>query len=198
MIPDIVDFNLDLIICGSALGNESARRQAYYAHPANSFWRHLFETGLTDTQLQPENYRRLKEFGIGITDLCKTESGGDDQLSAEAYQPKRLVALVERYKPKLLIFSALNPARAFLTQTFGLHRQAVEPGLQPEHIGPTQIFVTTSSSPRYPNRARTKDLWHQAASLVGEIVDVGRAAKISEASRPAPQNQRSGAVRHQQ
>ena len=32
IVPDVLDENLKMIICGSALGNVSAAQKAYYAH----------------------------------------------------------------------------------------------------------------------------------------------------------------------
>ncbi len=39
--------------CGTAVGNVSAQRGAYYAGPGNMFWPTLHGAGLTPRRLQP-------------------------------------------------------------------------------------------------------------------------------------------------
>ncbi|MCB1198728.1 MAG: hypothetical protein KDK51_10160, partial [Deltaproteobacteria bacterium] len=50
--------------------------------------------------------------------------------------------------------------RAFLRGCFDVPVNKVQAGLQPQQIGKTKIFATTSSSPLYPDQDRTLTLWH--------------------------------------
>lgn len=50
VLPDVIDHDLSVVFCGTAAGNESARRRAYYAGPGNAFWPTLFKVGLTPRQ----------------------------------------------------------------------------------------------------------------------------------------------------
>jgi TDG/mug DNA glycosylase family protein len=160
VLPDLLRHGLTLVFCGSAVGNESARQGAYYAHPQNRFWATLHACGFTRERLDPHDYPRLLEFGIGLTDLAKTESGSDDQLSHDAYDPAALRAKITRFSPGTLAFTAKTPARAFLG------RSRVDYGLQPERIGSTRIFVLPSPSPR--NQARWDEArWRALARLTG-------------------------------
>ena len=71
---------LRVVFCGSALGDVSWERRAYYANPGNRFWQTLAEVGLTPRRLAAEEYPRLVDWGIGLTDLVKTDHGQDVQI----------------------------------------------------------------------------------------------------------------------
>ena len=71
MLPDLLDYNLDVVFCGTGAGTESARRQHYYAGSGNKFWPTLYTVGLTRRRLRPSDYEMLLDFRIGLTDLVK-------------------------------------------------------------------------------------------------------------------------------
>jgi len=79
ILPDVLAPGLDIVFCGTAAGTQSARQQAYYAHPQNRFWRTLHEAGLTPRRLAAAEYALLPSFGLGLTDLAKFASGMDRQ-----------------------------------------------------------------------------------------------------------------------
>ena len=136
---------LRVVFCGSAAGNVSARRAAYYAHPQNRFWPTLFEVGLTPRQMAPAEYPSMPAYGLGLTDLCKTASGGDAELPADADDPSALDMKIRRYAPAILAFVGKRPAQVFSRRL--LDRRAVEYGWQPASIGKTRLFVLPSPSP---------------------------------------------------
>jgi TDG/mug DNA glycosylase family protein len=68
------------VFCGTALGTVAARKRAYYAGPGNAFYRTLWEVGLTPRRLQPAESEELLDYGIGLTDICKTRSGSDQEV----------------------------------------------------------------------------------------------------------------------
>ena len=160
ILPDVIAPGLRLLICGTAAGTESARVRQYYAGPGNKFWKMLYEVGLTPELLQPRDFARLIEYGIGLTDLAKKASGPDADLSAGDMDTERLERLVLTVKPKVLAFNGKQAAKTFL-------RRNVEYGPQPERIGDTRIFVLPSTSgaasgfwnPQY---------WRELALLVSE------------------------------
>jgi TDG/mug DNA glycosylase family protein len=55
VLPDLIKPGLRIVFCGTAAGNVSAARGAYYAHPQNRFWSALHAFGLTPRQLEPES-----------------------------------------------------------------------------------------------------------------------------------------------
>ena len=144
VLPDILDRRTVTVLCGSAAGTASARRGMYYAGPGNRFWKTLFETGLTGRLLDPAEFARVAEYGLGLTDLAKREHGPDSALSRDAYDARELWRKIEAVRPRLLAFNGKAPARRFLAERFGA--AAPDYGLQAEKIGRTGIFVLPSTS----------------------------------------------------
>jgi double-stranded uracil-DNA glycosylase len=139
ILPDVLAVNLVIVFCGTAAGAASARRGAYYAGPGNAFWPTLFEIGITPHRLQPEAYRSVIQFGIGLTDLAKTVSGADAILRDEHFDRDDLRRKILRYHPSLLAFTSKRAAQEFL-------QHPVNYGLQQEPLGDTAIFVLPSPS----------------------------------------------------
>jgi TDG/mug DNA glycosylase family protein len=147
IIPDLLAPGLKLVFCGSALGAESARQKAYYARPGNKFWPTLHAVGLTPRRFAPADYRDLLGLGIGLTDINKTQSGNDTDLSPAHDDAAGLAAKIERYRPAILAFTAKRPAQVFMASSFGLKGPPAY-GMQPQRIGPTRLFVLPSPSGR--------------------------------------------------
>jgi double-stranded uracil-DNA glycosylase len=139
ILPDVLAPGLNVVFCGTAAGAASARAGAYYAGPGNAFWPTLFETGLIPRLFAPAEFRRVAEYGIGLTDLVKTVSGSDAVLTRDDFDRARLQTAVMRYQPRLLAFTSKRAAREYL-------RRDVNYGPQSETIGVTQLFVLPSPS----------------------------------------------------
>jgi double-stranded uracil-DNA glycosylase len=150
---------LRVVFCGTALGTRSAELKAYYAGPGNRFWATLNEIGLTPHQLRPEEYRRLLDYGIGLTDVCKTRSGSDEAVGRDALDRTRLLSVLERYSPAWIAFNGKNAARAVL-------ELQVDYGRQPGSLAGAGIFVLPSTSGA---ARRYWDLrpWRELAEAVG-------------------------------
>lgn len=143
LVPDVLAPGLEVVFCGSALGDVSFRRHAYYANPGNRFWRTLAEVGLTPRRLAPEEYPMVTMYGIGLTDLVKTDHGQDKRifdghLDLEAARTS-LCHKVEQYQPYILAFTSKTVAGQFL-------RRPVVSGSQPERLGRTVLWVLPSTS----------------------------------------------------
>ena len=82
VLPDVLKPGLRVVFCGTAVGSKSARAGAYYAGRGNQFWSVLYRVGLTPRQLEPQEFRLLLQYGIGLTDLAKRRSGSDGVLSS--------------------------------------------------------------------------------------------------------------------
>ena len=100
IVPNILRDGLHLVFCGTAPSHTSAMQRAYYAHRHNRFWKTLDEVGLTSGQLEPSEYQRLQQFGIGLTDLCKTDSGNDDEIPKGALNVADLAENIKRFEPR--------------------------------------------------------------------------------------------------
>ena len=140
ILPDVLRPGLRVVFCGSAAGRASATAGAYYAGPGNRFWPMLAKTGLTPRLFEPQEFRRLQEHGLGLTDLCQSASGADRDLPAGADDPEALRRKIARYRPAVLAFVGKRPAKVFLG------RNKVETGLQPEALAATKLFVLPSPS----------------------------------------------------
>lgn len=169
MLDDLLERGLRLVICGSAASATSARLGAYYAGPQNRFWLTLFEVGLTPRQLAPAEFRELLRYGIGLTDIVKTQAGNDRDLRPAPSDGDDLRVRILRHAPTMLCFNGKRAAQQFLnTKTVAL-------GLQGTTIGSTRIFVAPSTSAAARGHW---DLgaWHQLAQLAtaGGSVPPGR------------------------
>ncbi len=140
VLNDVLERGMKVVFCGTAVGDQSARKGAYYAGPGNQFWNILAETGLTPHPLLPEQFPSLVKFRIGLTDLVKGRSGRDTVLAAHDFDVESFKAKIEIFAPKAVGFNGKKAAEVF----FG--RKSVEYGRQKEQIGETTLFVLPSTS----------------------------------------------------
>ena len=166
ILPDVLAPGLRVVFCGPAPGTRSAQEGAYYAHPGNYFWRTLFEVGLTPVRLAPAEYRRVLEFGIGLTDVAKHHFGSDAELPRDAFDTKALERKLARFRPGIVAFTSKNAARAGLaagSRTIGC-------GEQDLRIGQSRVFVLSSPS----GQARgfwNIEPWRELAAAVAKLQD---------------------------
>lgn len=149
---------LRLVFCGTAPSAISAREKAYYANPGNVFWKTLHVSGLTPTQLHPKDYPHLLPLGIGLTDLCKTEWGNDDQLPAGSLDPVSLAEKLKRHQPALVAFTSKYAGSVYLGRR-------CDYGMQPETLGKTGFYVCCSTSGR-ARRFFRPEIWQNLAMEV--------------------------------
>ncbi|WP_225889916.1 mismatch-specific DNA-glycosylase [Indioceanicola profundi] len=161
ILPDILAPGLDLVLCGTAPSRISAAKAAYYANPGNRFWRTLHEVGLTPEQISPADYARVLEFGIGLTDLNKTEFGCDHDLSPDAYDVQGFTSKIRAFAPSVIAFDSKNAAKAF----FGVPRVGL--GLQTATLNGIPIFVVPSPS-GLARRFFDVAPWREMADFVAE------------------------------
>ena len=139
VLPDILPPGPRVVFCGTAAGTASAKARAYYAGPGNGFWETLHSTGLTPVRLEPKEFARLPEFGIGLTDICKLLHGSDDEVGTVEFDVAGLQARIAEAEPTFLAFNGKNAARGAL-------ERAVELGPQEEQIGGATVWVLPSTS----------------------------------------------------
>ena len=117
-------------VCGSS---KSKERDAYYIYHNDRFWGTLHSAGLTDSQLSPENYRRLgDEYGIYLTEIVDPDSyrvAKDSEIGP--YQVRegleRLERRLEAHDPHRIAFVGKNAATWFYRHINGkeiTHSQA--------------------------------------------------------------------------
>lgn len=160
-MPDLLAPGLDLVFCGTAPSPASYKARAYYANPGNAFWPTLHAVGLTPERFAPQRYPELLAWGIGLTDLNKTEYGSDHELSAQAMDARSLHAKVAKFRPAAIAFTSKHAASLAL----GIKSPAY--GRQAELLEGAAVFVLASPS----GRARsfwTIEPWRAAAAFVME------------------------------
>ncbi|MAG94362.1 MAG: DNA-deoxyinosine glycosylase [Planctomycetaceae bacterium] len=70
--PPIASPDARVLVLGSMPGEESLRRQQYYAHPQNAFWPIMGELFSAGADLPyPERTGRLREAGVAVWDVLK-------------------------------------------------------------------------------------------------------------------------------
>ena len=144
VLPDVLVPGLDVVFCGSAAGRISAEVGAYYAGPGNHFWPILHTTGLTPHRVLPGEFHSAVDYGIGLTDISKFQSGPDTTLAAEGDDTEALAAKMETYKPRALAFNGKRAARVFFKETIAV--PLGDYGLQSQTLGATALFVLPSTS----------------------------------------------------
>ncbi|MBL4657187.1 MAG: mismatch-specific DNA-glycosylase [Flavobacteriales bacterium] len=167
MLKDILTNNLDVVFCGTAKGEASARLGYYYAGPGNKFYGILHQAGFTPHKLEPSECYDINQFTIGLTDLVHTEFGNDDEISDDSYDVPGFVKKIEKFQPKYVAFNSKKGASFFLG--FKGITSLVDYGLQDRRIGGTKVFVlpSTSGSAR---RYWDEDYWIELKNLISEIV----------------------------
>ena len=144
MLPDVLAPGLDVVFCGSAAGSASAKAGAYYAGPGNRFWPILHETGLTPHLVPPQAFPSVLDFGIGLTDMSKFQSGADSSLKAEGDDAHALAQKIETYAPRALAFNGKRAARVFFKEIIDAPLDGYGP--QSQKLGTTVLFVLPSTS----------------------------------------------------
>ena len=135
LLPDLLFPSPRLVFIGTAAGTHSARTGAYYAHPSNKFWPTLHAIGLTPRCFSPHEFAELQALGIGLTDVCKTESGMDHQI--KSFDIGGLKARLDAVQPQALAFTSKKAASLYLaqpTQKLAYGQQSAAPNL---HILPS-------------------------------------------------------------
>jgi len=158
LVPDLLAAGLTLVFCGTAPSKASARARAYYARPGNRFWPALFRAGITPHLFAPQEYHGLLALGIGLTDLCKTASGNDDELPDDAFDIAAFAKKISLHQPRMVAFTSKNAAQAFLTRKVGY-------GLQHDTLGATRFFVLPSPSGQ-ATRFWDEQVWRDLAAYV--------------------------------
>lgn len=158
VLPDVLVPGLDAVFCGNAAGKVSARRGAYYAGPGNKFWPALHEVGLTPVLLAPEEFRRVPEFGLGLTDACKTRFGSDAEVGTAGHDARRVEEAIVRVAPAHLAFVGKRAAQTVLGHP-------VDYGLQADRFAGAHTWVLPSPS-GLARRFWSIEPWRELAAAV--------------------------------
>ena len=140
ILPDLLSYKMDIVFCGTAASKKSKSLNAYYAGPGNKFWKTLYDIGLTKKHLKPQEFKKLLDYDIELTDICKTDYGNDNELDTSKYDVEGFNLKILEYKPKTVCFNGKNAGKAYLNQ------KKVNYGYHDIKIGNTKIFIAPSTS----------------------------------------------------
>jgi TDG/mug DNA glycosylase family protein len=114
--------------------------------------------------MKPAEYAQVLDYGLGLTDLCKTEWGSDQELTKHCFDISGFIAKIERYRPAAVAFDSKHAGKNFF------RRASVNYGLQPETLFGAALFIVPSPS------GRARGYWDTAPWMeVGEFVRQRRA-----------------------
>lgn len=85
----------------------------------------------------------MLDYGIGLTDVCKTSSGADSEIPVGAFDPAGLKLKIAELKPHAIAFNGKKAARVAL----GLTQSApIDCGLQSDPLAGAAVWVLPSTS----------------------------------------------------
>ncbi len=153
-VPDLIAPDLRVLFCGINPGLYTAATQQHFGRPGNRFWPALHLSGFTPRLFSPWEGQALLSLGLGITNMVMRTTATAAELSPEEYVEggKRLVHLVERFRPRVVAFLGIGAYRS------AFNRKKAMLGLQPDTIGDAALWVLPSPSGLNAN--------HQLADLV--------------------------------
>jgi TDG/mug DNA glycosylase family protein len=104
--PDVISRGLDVIFCGLNPAASSAGACHNFSNRSNRFWKVLHLAGFTDVRLQPQDERRLLEYGCGISAVVGRPTKRADEVSPEEFLKARLgfETKIRRYAPRSIAF----------------------------------------------------------------------------------------------
>lgn len=143
ILPDILEPNLKVVFCGTAVSDESAARGHYYSKPSNSFWQLLHQAGFTPRQLRPDEDQSLPEFGFGMTDLVKEVAQSHDR-NLDYSGARSVTTHIETAAPNWVAFNG-KTAGGEAAKALG-HRKPAALGVATFTIGQSNVFILPSSS----------------------------------------------------
>ena len=141
-MPDVLGPGMRLVLCGINPGRRSAAARAPFANPRNDFWRLLHTSGFTPRVFEPQEYPKVLELGIGLTNAARrtTRGSGDLRKADFAGAAERLEEIARTFRPRAIAFVG----KAAYTGAYG---GRVELGLQARELDNTALYVLPSTSP---------------------------------------------------
>lgn len=104
MVEDILALGLRVVFCGINPGLSSAGTGFPFAHPANRFWKVIYQAGFTDRQLKPQEAQHLLDYRCGVTKLVDRPTVQANEVSKQELHAggRKLIEKIEDYQPQAL------------------------------------------------------------------------------------------------
>ena len=138
-LPDIVNGQMNMLICGLNPGRVSAERGVSFANNGNRFWPAALAAGIVSEDRAPDH--ALLHHGVGFTDLAKRTSGRADEITKAEFRSgvSRVERLVRWLRPSMLVMVGLSGWR------HGVDRNATS-GWQPTPFAGTPTYLMPNTS----------------------------------------------------
>lgn len=132
----------------------SAKRGYPFARPGNRFWPVLNAARIAPEPLESGKaavLRLFRKYRVGFTDIVARATDRTDELTEADFRRGALAlrGKLLRHRPMIAWFQGVSAWRKYLEHAEGVKRR-IEPGLQPERIGETRVFVTPNPSGANP------------------------------------------------
>ncbi len=129
--PPICDANSRALILGSMPGKDSLKKQQYYAHPNNAFWK-IMGTLIGAGPDMPYERRtaKLRSHGIALWDVimsCTPKSSLDSDIAESSITLNNFLDFFEEHRQVSHVY--FNGARAEK-----LYTRYVKPHMGPKHV----------------------------------------------------------------
>lgn len=141
-IRDVGGPGLRVLFVGINPGLWSGAVGHHFAHPGNRFWKALHASGLTRERLHPSEEHRLRETGLGVTNLVPVATRSAAELSREQLHggAAELERKVREWRPRAVAFLGLGAYRS------GFGRPHAVLGPQPEPLGGQPLWLLPNPS----------------------------------------------------
>jgi TDG/mug DNA glycosylase family protein len=169
---DILAKGLDVIFCGLNPASSAVVAGHNFSNRNNRFWPVLHLAGFTDLRIQPQDERRLLDYGCGITAVVRRPTRKAAEVSPEEFRRARVgfEAKMRRYAPRSIAFLG----KRALSIMIG--RPVLEWGRQPLAFAGTTAWILPN--PSGLNRSFTLDALVSAYSELR--LELARLAKASD------------------
>ena len=169
---DILAKGLDVIFCGLNPASSAVVAGHNFSNRNNRFWPVLHLAGFTDLRIQPQDERRLLDYGCGITAVVRRPTRKAAEVSPEEFRRARVgfEAKMRRYAPRSIAFLG----KRALSIMIG--RPVLEWGRQPLAFARTTAWILPN--PSGLNRSFTLDALVSAYSELR--LELARLAKASD------------------
>jgi TDG/mug DNA glycosylase family protein len=166
--PDILAKGLDVVFCGLNPAATAAADGHNFSHPNNRFWRVLHLAGFTTVLLQPQEERRILDYGCGITAALRRPTAKATDVSPAEFKKARpaFEAKMQAYAPRCIAFLGKRALAIMTAQT------DVVWGRQTAAFAGTVAWVLPN--PSGLNRAFTLDALVRAYSSLRVALEQGR------------------------
>ncbi|KAI1317189.1 hypothetical protein EDD11_008881 [Mortierella claussenii] len=140
LVPDIIDYDLDVLFVGINPGVRSSERARHFAGPTNHFWPCLSDSGLLPpgVRLGPDDDQSLPAIcNMGLTNLVDRPSRMGNELSeaeCRAAAPT-LTAKIKKYRPRFVCFVSKQAWEMYSGVGLGLQTAWVSWFDEPEDQG---------------------------------------------------------------